>query len=101
MALGAQIGVHSPSLYPTQVETWRKIYRGKLPFEGLMQQLAFEQRPLMLRYFEKMGIACGIVGLMESATSTEILPISESELVKLGLVTDSQAGQSLIEQLAK
>lgn len=101
MAPGAQIGVHSISLDQTKVEKWRKIYRGKISFEDLMQQRVSEPRSLMLRYFEKMGIAREIVGLMESVPSSEILFISESELMKLGLITDKQAGQSLIELLAK
>ena len=86
-----------------QVEMWRKEYGGKAPLEDVIRQQLIPERKLwILHYFEKMGIAAEIIELMDSAPSTDLRLLSQSELVRLGLVTESQVvGQSVIDQLTK
>jgi hypothetical protein len=102
IAPGAQLGVSSFRFPESQIEIWRKGYRGKMPFEDFMQLAMIPERKTWIaHYFEKMGIAAEMTDMMYSTPSTSLRLLSESELARLRLVTDSQAGQSLIEQLSK
>ncbi|MCI0466498.1 MAG: hypothetical protein L0Y57_05760 [Beijerinckiaceae bacterium] len=115
IAPGAQIGVHSGRLPEEHAETLRRrlskvaslrrLYWGSTPLEDVVQQ---HQRHMLQnwnatvrRYFEKNGIAAEILDLIESTPATEIRILSGTELTRLKLVTDLNAGQSLIEQLGK
>src|SRR5262249_8084625 len=97
-----QLGITSFRFPESQIAIWRKDYGGKLPLDDFIRLELFpERKALIARYFAEMGVAAEITEIMYSTPSADIQMLNDSELTQLKLVTDLNAGQSLLEQLLK
>jgi hypothetical protein len=97
----AQIGLTSFRFPQSQVDIWHKEYGGKTPFEDVIRlQMIPARKPWIFSYFTRIGISAELTDRMYSIPLPDLSVLSEDELLSMRLLTDTQAGQSLIERLA-
>jgi len=93
----ARVGVHNFRLDPATVERWQKTYRGTVPVDTVIQRsfvppIAAHDRT----YFRKLGISEDIVDLMVSTPTSDMRILTETELLKLRLVTEVKDGRAVV-----
>jgi hypothetical protein len=98
----AQVGVHNPTVDERIVEKWRRTYKGARPMEEVIQRQIMPAIVAQIRYYLiMMGISDELLLLMDSSPPAGLRILSESELMRLGLATESQDGQALVNQSNK
>jgi hypothetical protein len=90
----ARVGVHNFRLNPPMVERWRQTYRGTVPVDTVIQRsfsapIAANDRT----YFRKLGIS---EDLMLSTPTSDMRILTETELLKLRLVTEVKDGRAVV-----
>ena len=93
----ARVGVHNFNYHTAAVEKLRRTYRGKKPFDTVIET-SFP--PFVVAYartyYRKLGLSEDIENLAVSTPVSDIRILTEAELLNLRLATDVKSGHDLV-----